>query len=298
MAADQLLRATAGGGRIRAVAISSSVLAEEARRRHDLTPTAAAALSKAMTGTLLLCATLRKEGRLNLRVAGGGPLKGILVDASTDGTVRGYVGDAGLDLPPKADGALDVGGAVGREGTLTVTYDLGLRPYTGTVALVSGELAEDLTAYLAHSEQIPSALSLGVFIEQGRVASAGGLLVQLLPGAGDEIAERVEAAMGALPPWSQLVKEGLSLQAILERALDGFSVTPLGEPAPLRFACPCSMARAEGILSMLGVDDLRRLQADEGQAEVRCHFCSERYEVSGDRLLALADALEAKAAEG
>lgn len=293
MGPDQLLRATAANGHIRAVAISSTHLADEARRRHDMAPTAAGALAKAMTGTLLLCATLRKEGRLNLRLQGDGPLRGIIVDANTEGTVRGYVGDAGLDLPPRADGGLDVAQAVGAQGHLTITYDLGLRPYSGTVPLVSGELAEDLTAYLAHSEQIPSALSLGVFVEHGRIQSAGGLLVQLMPGAGDEIAERVEASMAQLPPFSQLAQEGLSLQAILERALDGFLVSPLGEPAPLRFDCPCSMARAEGILNMLGAEDLRRLEAEEGQAEVRCHFCSERYEVAGPRLLALAEALEA-----
>lgn len=297
MQADHLLRATAGGGRIRAVAIGTTHLAEEARRRHDMAPTAAAAMGKAMTGTLLLCATLRKSGRLNLRVNGGGPLKGIVVDAGTDGTVRGYVGDSKLDLPPREDGALDVGSAVGQEGTLTITYDLGTRPYTGTVGLVSGELADDLTAYLAHSEQIPSALSLGIYLEHGRVVSAGGLLVQLLPDAGDEIAERLEASIAAMPPWSQLAREGLSPQQIMEKALEGFSVTLLEEPAPLRFACPCSMARAEGILGMLGAEDLRRLKEEEDRAEVRCHFCSELYEVPGDRLLFLADQIEAQAAE-
>ena len=171
---DHLVKATAAGGRIRAVAIRSTALAEEARRRHELSATAGAAMGKALTGSLLLASTLRKSGRLNVRVAGNGPIGGIFVDAGSDGTVRGYVGNPTLKLPPRENGHLDVGGAVGREGFLSVTYDLGFQNYTGTVPLVSGELGEDFTSYLGNSEQIPSAMSLGIFVEHGQVKSAGG----------------------------------------------------------------------------------------------------------------------------
>ncbi|MEB3196563.1 MAG: Hsp33 family molecular chaperone HslO [Candidatus Sericytochromatia bacterium] len=281
---DHLVKATAAGGRIRAVAIRTTDLAEEARERHDLSPTAAAAMGKVMTGALLLASTLRKSGRLNVRLVGGGPIGGIFVDAGTDGTVRGYVGNAGVDLPARADGHLDVGGAVGRDGHLSVTYDLGRRPYTGTVALVSGEIADDITAYLAHSEQIPSAVSLGIFVERGRVVSAGGLLVQLLPDAGDEIAERLEAAIRALPPYSAMDKEHMSLVQVLETALDGFKVDILQEDHLVRFACPCDLERVLTAIRLLGEAEIRDMIDVDGKAEVRCHFCGSKYQLSREDL--------------
>ncbi len=281
---DHLLKATAAGGRIRAVAIRSTHLADEAKRRHRMAPTAAAALGKALTGSLLLAATLRKSGRLNVRVAGKGPLGGIFVDAGTDGTVRGYTGNAELDLPPRTNGQLDVGGAVGSEGLLSVTYDLGRYPYTGTVGLVSGELAEDFTSYLANSEQIPSAVSLGIFIEHGKVLSAGGVLVQLMPDAGDEIAERLEACILAMPSFTQMEREGLSLVAILERALAGFHVEILADDLPVRFNCHCDRQRVLDAIRVLGEAEIRSMIAEDGQAEVRCHFCNEEYIVPKEQL--------------
>lgn len=281
---DMILKATAAGGRIRAVAIRSTQLAEEARKRHKMAPTAGAALGKALTGTLLLAATLRKSGRLNVRIQGGGPLGGIFVDAGTDGTVRGYVGNADVDLPPRANGQLDVGGAVGRKGILSVTYDLGRHPYTGTVELVSGELGEDFTSYLANSEQIPSAVSLGIFVEHGHVLSAGGLLVQLMPDAGDEIAERLEQTITAMPSFTAMEREGLSLVAILERALAGFQVDILQDDQPVAFSCHCDRQRVLDAIRVLGEDEIRSMIEEEGQAEVRCHFCSAEYIVPKDQL--------------
>lgn len=287
MIRDHLVRATAAAGRIRAVAIRTTDLADEARVRHGLSPTAAAALGKVMTGALLLASTLRKEGRLNVRVGGGGPIGGLFVDAGTDGTVRGYVGNPEVDLPPRDDGHLNVGGAVGRDGFLSVTYDLGRRPYTGTVAMVSGEIGDDIAAYLAHSEQIPSAVSLGIFVEGGRVVSAGGLLVQLLPDAGDEIAERLEETIRALPPFSEMDKEHLSLVQVLERALEGFAVDILQEDQAVAFSCHCDTERVLSALRLLGEDEIRDMIAVDGQAEVRCHFCGTQYQVSREQLEAL-----------
>jgi molecular chaperone Hsp33 len=281
---DQLLKATAAGGRIRAVALRSTNLVDEARRRHGMAPTATAALGRALTGSLMLAATLRKSGRLNVRVAGHGPLRGIFVDAGTDGTVRGYVGRPTLDLPPRADGQIDVGGAVGHEGILSVTYDLGRHPYTGTVSLVSGELGEDFTAYLANSEQIPSAVSLGIFVDHGEVITAGGLLVQLMPDAGDEIAERLEATISTMPSFTAMAREGLSLKAILERALTGFQVEILQEDNPVQFSCHCDRQRVLDAIRVLGEDEIRSMIAEDGQAEVRCHFCSEQYIVPKEQL--------------
>ncbi len=284
MIRDHLIKATAAGGRIRAVAIRTTDLADEARERHEMGLTAASALAKAMTGTLLLAATLRKSGRLNVRIGGGGPIGGIFVDAGTDGTVRGYVGNPAIDLPPRPDGLLDVGGVVGRNGFLTVTYDMGKRPYTGTVELVSGELAEDFTAYFARSEQIPSAVSLGVFVEHGRIVSAGGLLVQLLPDAGDEIAERLEQTIRNLPSFTAMNREHLSLVQVLERALEGFAVEILEEDHEVRFSCHCDNERVLSAIKLLGEEEIRDMIAVDGRAEVRCHFCGEKYEISREEL--------------
>lgn len=284
MIRDHLVKATAAGGRIRAVAIRTSDLAEEARERHEMSPTAGAALAKAMTGGLLLASTLRKSGRLNVRIGGGGPIGGLIVDAGSDGTVRGYVGNPILEMPPRLDGQLNVGAAVGRDGFLTVTYDVGKRPYTGTVELVSGELAEDFTAYMARSEQIPSAVSLGVFVEQGKIVSAGGLLVQLLPEAGDEIAERLEQTIRNLPSFTAMNREHLSLVQVLEKALEGFAVEILQDDQEVRFSCHCDSDRVLSAIKMLGEDEIRDMIATDGKAEVRCHFCNTKYEVSREEL--------------
>lgn len=295
---DELIKATAAGDRIRAVAIRTTALAEEARERHDMSPTAAAALGKALTGALLLASTLRKEGRLNVRIFASGqsmPIGGIFVDAGSDGTVRGYVGNAALELPPREDGQLDVGGAVGHEGFLSVTYDLGLsRNYTGTVELVSGELAEDFTAYLANSEQIPSAMMLGLHAGPEGITSASGLLVQLMPDAGDEIAERLEQTLLSMPSLTSLQKRGSAPADWLKQALSGFHVEIL-ESHPVRFACPCSRERVLGALRVLGPEELKDMIATDGKAEARCHFCGAAYELSASELAALVADIEAEA---
>ena len=278
------MKATAAGGRIRAVAVRTTDLVEEARKRHEMAPTAAAALGKALTGSLLLASTVRKTGRLNVRIAGGGPIGGIFVDAGTDGTVRGYVGNAGLDLPPRANGHLDVGSAVGREGTLSVTYDVGTKPYAGTVSLVSGELGEDFTAYLGKSEQIPSAVSLGVWVDKNGVQSAGGFIVQLMPDAGDEIAERLEQSVMNAPFFTEMEMKKMPLTRILETVLQGFAVEILQDDMPVKFSCHCDEERVLNAIRLLGEAEIRDMIQVDGQAEVRCHFCNEQYIVPKDEL--------------
>jgi molecular chaperone Hsp33 len=281
---DQLIKATAAGGRIRAVAIQTTDLAEEARERHGLSPTAAGALGKAMTGSLLLASTLRKSGRLNVRIAGDGPIGGIFVDAGTDGTVRGYVAAPQLDMASRKDGQIDVGGAVGREGFLTVTYDLGTRPYAGTVELVSGELAEDFTFYLAKSEQIPSAMSLGIWVDKGKVTHAGGFLVQLLPDAGDEIAERLEQTIMNAPFFTEMMQQNMPLEQILRRVLEGFAVEILHDDHEVMFSCHCDHKRVVDAIRILGEAEIRDMIEQDGKAEVRCHFCNTQYVVAKDEL--------------
>ncbi|HEY9855242.1 MAG TPA: Hsp33 family molecular chaperone HslO [Stenomitos sp.] len=277
---DSLVKATAGDGRIRALAAFTTDLVNEARRRHDTTPTATAALGKAMTaGLLLSAATMKERGRLTIRILGNGPLGPLLIDAGADGTVRGYVSHPEVNLPPTPQGTIDVGGAVGHEGTLAVTHDHSLgNPYTGTVELVSGEIGDDFAMYMAKSMQVPSALSLGIFVEpSGEVEVAGGLLIQLMPDAGDEIAWRVEQTMSRLPSFTQLARQYHTLDKILAAALEGFSLEILQTDETIRFECPCSTERVMRAIASLGETEIRSMIDEEGQAEVRCHFCNEQY---------------------
>lgn len=283
--ADALIRATAANGRIRAVAALTTQVVEEARRRHRTSPTATAALGKALTGGLLLSAILQKAGgRLTIRIIGDGPLGGIVVDAGEDGRVRGYVAHPETHLPPQG-GSLDVGGAIGHNGFLYVTHDSGQgHPHTGTVELVSAELGEDFTHYLATSEQIPSAVSLGIFLDkEAQVEVAGGLIVQLMPGAGDEIAWRLEQTMKQLPSFSQLARMYGNLEGIVTAALEGFAVEFLSV-GEVGFSCHCSRERVLRAIASLGEREIRAMICEDGKAEVRCHFCNEEYVVLRDQL--------------
>ncbi|MBO9541799.1 Hsp33 family molecular chaperone HslO [bacterium] len=286
---DTLIKATAADGRIRAVAAFTTETVNEACRRHATSPTASAALGKALGAGLLVASATMKDprGSLTIRVMGDGPLGLILVDARANGAVRGYVSRPDTYLPPTPHGTLDVGGAVGRSGTLSITHDNGLggQPYTGTVELVSGELGEDFTHYMATSMQTPSALSLGIFVQpSGEVEVSGGLLVQLMPDAGDEIAERLEETLSKLPSFTQLARQYGSLDKILHAALSGFAVEILHSEESVRFECPCSTDRVMRALASLGPTEIREIIEEQGQAEATCHFCNEQYVVSREQL--------------
>lgn len=200
--ADQLIRATAAEGGIRAVGVITTRLTEEARQRHNLSYVATAALGRTMSASLLLASNMKRAGsRVNIRIKGNGPLEGILVDAGLDGTVRGYVDNPAIELPPNGKGKLDVGGAVGRDGYLYVVRDVGYGyPYSSTVELVSGEIGDDVTHYLVSSEQTPSALVLGVFVGAEGVTASGGILIQVLPKAArdEALIQTLESRVAAL----------------------------------------------------------------------------------------------------
>ncbi len=284
---DQLIKAMAADGRIRVVAAITTDMVEEARRRHQTSPTATAALGKALTGGLLLSESLLKDkGTLTVRVIGNGPLGGILVDARAGGAVRGYVAHPDTHLPPTEHGTFDVGGAVGREGTLSVTLDTGSgTPFSGTVELLSGELSDDFTHYMATSQQTPSAISLGIFVgREGRVEAAGGLMVQLMPGAGDEIAWRLEQAIRELPALTELIRRNHSLDQILEIALQGFAIEVMERSERPRFECQCSQDRVMRAIASLGPTEIQSIIEEDGKAEVRCHFCNEEYHLSREQL--------------
>jgi molecular chaperone Hsp33 len=296
---DQLVRATAAEGGIRAVGVITTRLTEEARQRHNLSYVATAALGRTMSAGLLLASSMKRvESRVNIRVKGNGPLGGILVDAGPDGTVRGYVDNPTVELPPNPKGKLDVGGAVGHDGYLYVVRDVGYGyPYSSTVELVSGEIGEDVSHYLVNSEQTPSALVLGVFVSAEGVTAAGGLLVQVLPKAArdEALVEKLESRMAALSGFTPLLQAGKSLPKIFEDLMGDMDLEVLPETQMLRFHCSCSFERVLGALKMLGQDELRdMIQKDDG-AEAICHFCGNVYKASSADLEHLIDELEVEA---
>jgi molecular chaperone Hsp33 len=288
--ADQLIRATAADGGIRAVGVITTRLTEEARKRHQLSYVATAALGRSMSAGLLLVSSMkRSESRVNIRIKGDGPLGGLLVDAGLDGTVRGYVDNPQVELPPNAKGKLDVGGAVG-QGYLYVVRDVGYGyPYSSTVELVSGEIGEDITHYLVTSEQTPSALMLGVFVGAEGVTASGGLLLQIMPKAATDetlvetLASRVEALQGFTP----LLKAGKTLPDILHQLLGDMGLSILPERQMVRFHCGCSSERMFGALKMLGAAELEDMILKDDGAEAICHFCNEVYTASADQLAEL-----------
>ena len=278
MAQDYMVRGTAAQGRIRAVATVTTQMVEDARIRHTTSATATAALGRSLTAAALLGAGLKDGQSVLLRVLGDGPVGGIIAQADAEGRVRGYAVNPHADLPETTAHKLDVGGLVGRQGTLHITRDLGLRTaYHGSAPLVSGEIAEDLASYLATSEQVPSVVALGVLVAPDlHVLASGGLCVQALPGASEEIVADLQAHAQRLPPITQLVAGGSTPEEILAAALEGFTPT-IGDTSLVAFRCRCSRQRVEETLCGLGADELDTLLEQEGQAEVTCRFCGDRY---------------------
>ena len=286
--ADQLIRAAAADGGIRTVGVITTHLADEARKRHDLSYVATAALGRTMSAGLLLASSMKRpESRVNIRVKGNGPLGGILVDAGLDGTVRGYVDNPTIELPPNAKGKLDVGGAVGRDGYLYVIRDMGYGyPYSSTVELVSGEIGEDITHYLTSSEQTPSALVLGVFIDASGVTASGGILIQVMPKAAqdEQLVSTLESRVAELSGFTPLLRARQSLPQIFEHLLGDMGLEIFPETKLLRFDCGCTFDRMLGALKLLGKEELRDMIEKDDGAEATCHFCNEVYHASSQDL--------------
>lgn len=276
---DELIRMIATDGHVKAVSITAKTLTERARTIHGLAPLATAALGRAlMAASLMGCQLKEEKGAVTLTVKGGGPLGTVMAVSDREGNVRGYVGDGSVELPLKAPGKLDVGAGVGRDGTLTVIKDIGLKePYVGTVPLLSGEIAEDVTNYFVVSEQIPTACALGVLVDTDcSVAQAGGYLIQLLPGATDEEIDKVEAGVARLGAVTAALERGLDGEGLLREALSDFRLQAL-ERSPVEYRCYCSRERMERALISLGAKDLRSLIDEQGEADLTCQFCDKSY---------------------
>jgi molecular chaperone Hsp33 len=286
-AKDHLVRAISGDGGILALACVTTDLAARSALRHGTSPVASAALGRALTGGALLAALLKEGQGLALKFEADGPLGKVVVEAERDGRLRGYVQNPEADVPDR-DGKLDVSGALGREGFLTVLKDLGLpEPWQGVVRLHSGEIAQDLAHYLLESEQIPSAVALGVYVEpDGRVSAAGGFLVQSLPPPDADAIERIASRLEALPPVTRLLREGEAPEDLLR---DIFADIPYRvlEMQPLALRCSCSRGRIERVLAGLGAGEIRSLMEDTGEAEVACRFCRTVYRFGREELEAL-----------
>ncbi len=295
--ADQLIRATAADGGIRAVGAITTNLTSVARERHKLSYVATAALGRTMTAGLLMASSMKRVGsRVNVRIKGDGPLGGILVDAGLDGTVRGYVGNNKVELPPNAQGKLDVGGAVGK-GFLYVVRDVGFGyPYSSTVELVSGEVGEDIAHYLATSEQTPSAIVLGVFVGAQGVTASGGLLIQVLPKAArdEALVQTLESRVSALQGFTPLLQAGKNLTEIFQDILGDMGLHIFPESQMLRFYCGCSFDRMLGALKIFGEAELQDMIAKDNGAEAKCEFCGEVYQASSDQLAQLIADLQAE----
>jgi len=272
---DQLVRAISKDGFVKVVAVSTRELTERARQIHRTLPVATAALGRTLAAASMLGNALKGEGAsLTLRINGGGPLGTVLAVSDNEGNVRGTVDNPIVDLPLRADGKLDVGSAVGCEGTLTVIRDLNMKePYVGSVELLGGEIAEDLAAYFVESEQIPTACGLGVLVDRDHsVLSAGGYIIQLLPGASEDIITKVEGGILAAGAVTSLLQEDDSAESLLRRVMPDFELEIL-ESSPIEYRCYCSRERMEKALISLGPEEMQSLIDEQGQAEMTCRFC-------------------------
>ena len=283
---DELVRAMTADGMVKAVAVTGRDLVERARTIHTLLPMATAALGRTLLGASMMGDMLKEQnGSLTLQIKGGGPLGTVLAVSDCEGNVRGYVQNPHVDLVEKEPGKLDVGAVVGTTGTLTVIKDIGMKePYVGSIGLFSGEIADDLAMYFVESEQIPTACALGVLVGTDQsVTSAGGYLIQLLPGAGEDIITKIEAGVRRVGSVSRVLETGTDAEGLLRAVLSDFDLEIL-EKHPIEYHCYCSRERVTRALISMGREELADLIREQGEAELTCQFCDKIYRYSKPEL--------------
>ena len=283
---DQIIRMIAKDAPVKASAISARDLVERARNIHTLLPVATAALGRTLMGASMIGDAMKEEnGALTLQIRGGGPLGTVLAVSDNQGNVRGYVQNPHVELMEKEPGKLDVGAAVGTDGTLTVIKDLGMKePYVGSIGLFSGEIADDIAMYFVESEQIPTACALGVLVGVDQsVTSAGGYLIQLLPGADESVIEKIEAGVRRVGSVSRALEGGMDAESLLRAVLSDFDLEVL-ETHPVEYRCSCSRDRVSRALISMGREELRSMIDEQGSAELTCQFCDAVYKYTKEDL--------------
>lgn len=282
--ADRIVRAISTDGMVQAAAICSRDLTERARQIHKTLPVATAALGRTLAAASMMGNALKSDGAsLTLQFKGGGPLGTVLAVSDNEGNVRGYVTNPHVDIPLRKDGKLDVGTAVGHEGTLTVIKDLHMKePYVGTIDLLGGEIAEDVAGYFVESEQIPTACALGVLVDRDQsVKAAGGYLIQLMPGAAEDTIAKVEGGIMAAGAVSAILEKNDDPEAMLRTVMSDFDLKIL-ETCPVEYRCYCSRERVERALISLGREELEQMLSEQGGCQLTCQFCDAVYEFTAE----------------
>ncbi|MEM1503639.1 Hsp33 family molecular chaperone HslO [Domibacillus sp. 8LH] len=282
---DYLVKAIAHNKQVRAYAAITTETIEEARRRHDMLAVASVVLGRSMTAGVILGAMLKGEEKLTVKMNGGGPIGTILVDANTKGEVRGYVSNPHAYAGLNQEGSLDIKSAVGTNGILSVTKDIGLnQPVIGQVSIASGEISEDFTSYLLHSEQIASSVGAGVLVNPDfTIQAAGGFVIQLMPNTEEKTIRLIEERLQTMPSISSMIGQGVTPEQILIQLLGEENITIL-ETIPVQFQCECSRDRISNAISSLGSEEIRDMIDTDGQAEATCHFCNESYHYTKEDL--------------
>ena len=276
---DEIIDCLAYNGKVSIKCISSRKIVEKARKLHDLSPTASAALGRLLTITSIMGYELKtEEASITNQIKGNGPIGILTAVADSNGNVKGYVGDSKLDLPLReTDGKLDVGGAVGKQGMLYIIKDLGIgKPYVGMTPIVSGEIAEDFTNYFATSEQTPTVIALGVLVDKNGIKSAGGYKLSLMPDAGEEEISKIEEQIKNIEPVSRMLDENKTLEEIAKIVTGDENLKVLERTEP-KFECNCSREKCEKGLIAIGKKELEELIEDQGEAELTCQFCDNKY---------------------
>ena len=282
--ADRIVRAISTDGMVQAAAICSRDLTERARQIHKTLPVATAALGRTLAAASMMGNALKSDGAsLTLQFKGGGPLGTVLAVSDNEGNVRGYATNPHVDIPLRKDGKLDVGTAVGHEGTLTVIKDLHMKePYVGTIDLLGGEIAEDVAGYFVESEQIPTACALGVLVDRDQsVKAAGGYLIQLMPGAAEDTIAKVEGGIMAAGAVSAILEKNDDPEAMLRTVMSDFDLKIL-ETCPVEYRCYCSRERVERALISLGRTELEQMLSEQGGCQLTCQFCDAVYEFTAE----------------
>ena len=282
---DKIIRATAGNGMIKIAVVTARDTVERAREIHSCSPTASAVLGRALCAASMMGEMMKEEhASLTIRINGGGPIGSVVAVSDSEGYVRGYVSDPSVDLPLRSDGKLNVGAAVGKDGMFTVSRDIGLKePYIGSTELVSGEIAEDLTSYLLESEQVPSACALGVLVDTDRtIKAAGGFIVQLMPGASEELIGKLEDNIFMMDQLTTILDED-GAEAVFGQVLKGLEHHIVGE-VPVGYRCYCSRERVGEALRCIDRAELEEMIASGSDCEVSCQFCDKKYVFTPDDL--------------